>query len=191
MYKDMTNMFQDKKEGSFSIENFEIRDDDFYAITHHIPSGKFVRLMKDGEVVMSNTRMEQITNRDFVEQAHGDVLIGGLGIGMIILAIQDKPEVESILVIEKYNEVINLVKSQLPLNDKVTILCEDIFECIPMKKFNTIYIDIWGDITTDTYEKEMKPLIRKYRKYLVTKEEDPNRYIDCWCKRQAKNGERI
>ena len=38
---------------------------------------------------------------DFCCYAHGDMLIGGLGIGMIILAIQDNPEVKSITVIEK------------------------------------------------------------------------------------------
>lgn len=43
----------------------------------------------------------------------------------------------------------------------------------------------------DVYNKQMKPLIKRYRKYLVPKAEDENRYIDCWCKRQAKNGERI
>mgnify|MGYP000786328328 FL=1 len=83
---------------------------------------------------MSDTPMEKETNRDFVHNAHGNVLIGGLGIGLIILAIQNKE---------------------------------------------------------DVYNKQMKPLINRYRKYLVPKAEDENRYIDCWCKRQAKNGERI
>lgn len=56
---------------------------------------------------------------------------------------------------------------------------------------NTIYMDIWNYINEDVYNKQMKPLINRYRKYLVPKAEDENRYIDCWCKRQAKNGERI
>ena len=43
----------------------------------------------------------------------------------------------------------------------------------------------------DVYENEMKPLMKYYRKYLISKTEDENRYIDCWCKKQAKNGERI
>ena len=41
---------------------------------------------------MSNTYMERWTNMNFCDYAHGDVLIGGLGIGLIILAIQDNPE---------------------------------------------------------------------------------------------------
>lgn len=38
---------------------------------------------------------------------------------MIIMAIQDKPEVNSITVIEKNQEVIDLVASQLKFNEKL------------------------------------------------------------------------
>ena len=37
----------------------------------------------------------------------------------------------------------------------------------------------------------MKPLISKYRKYLVSKEEDEERFIDCWCRLEAKKGKAI
>lgn len=40
-------------------------------------------------------------------------------------------------------------------------------------------------------KESMKPLISRYRKFLVTKKEDSNRYIDCWCRNEAKNGDRI
>ena len=110
---------------------------------------------------------------------------------MILLAIQDKEDVEQITVIEKHAEVIEIIQKQLPLNDKVTIVNADIFEYIPQNKYNTIYIDIWNYINEDVYENEMKPLIRRYRKYLVPKSEDEERYIDCWCKKEAKNGSRI
>ena len=68
------------------------------------------------------------TNMDFCCNAYGDVLIGGLGIGMIILAIQDKSKVKSITVIEKNQEVIDIIAPQLKFNDKVKIICADVFE---------------------------------------------------------------
>ena len=80
--------------------------------------GTYIRLTHNGECVMSDTNMEQRTNLRFCLKAYGDIIIGGLGIGMIIMAIQDKPEVKSITVIEKNQEVIDLVASQLDFNKK-------------------------------------------------------------------------
>lgn len=191
MYKDMTEILKDGKVGDFELTHFEIGENDLYAMFHGIPSGKFIRLTHRGGVVMSDTAMEKRTNREFVANAHGKVLIGGLGIGLILLAIQDKEDVEQITVVEKNKEVIELVGSQLPLNSKVHIVNDDVFEYKPLFKYNTIYMDIWNYINKDVYNEQMKPLISRYRRYLVPKSADENRYIDCWCKRQAKNGVRI
>lgn len=191
MYKNMSKLLKDGKVGDFKLEHFEIKNNDLYALLHGIQPGTYVKLTQNNEVIMSNTQMEQHTNIDFVENAHGNVLIGGLGIGMIILAIQEKETVKSITVIEKNKEVIELIQQQLPLNEKVKVINDDVFNYKPVQKFNTIYMDIWNYINEDVYENEMKPLMKYYRKYLISKTEDENRYIDCWCKKQAKNGERI
>ena len=191
MYKNMTEILKDGKAGDFELTHFEIGKNDLYAILHGIPCGKFIKLTHRGEVVMSDTAMEKRTNRDFVVKAHGNVLIGGLGIGLILLAIQDKEDIKQITVVEKNKEVIELVGNQLPLNSKVNIVNDDVFEYKPLFKYNTIYMDIWNYINENIYNDQMKPLISRYRRYLVPKSEDENRYIDCWCKRQAKNGELI
>lgn len=191
MYANMAEILKDGKTGDFELSHFEIGENNLYAMFHGIPCGKFVRLVHNGSVVMSDTDMEKRTNANFVRNAHGKVLIGGLGIGLILLAIQDKPEVEKIVVVEKHKEVIELVKDQLPLNGKVEIINADVFEYMPQEKFNTIYMDIWNFINTDVYRDSMKPLIVRYRKFLVPKQEDNNRFIDCWCRNEAKNGVRI
>lgn len=187
----MAEILKDRKVGDFELCHFEIGDNDLYAILHGIPCGKFIRLTHRGSVVMSDTDMEKRTNSAFVRNAHGNVLIGGLGIGLILLAIQDNPEIEKITVIEKNKEVIELVADQLPLNEKVEIVNADVFEYIPTERYNTIYMDIWNYINSDVYKREMKPLISRHRKYLVSKQEDPDRYIDCWCKIQAKHDRTI
>ena len=191
MYANMAEILKDGKTGDFELSHFEIGENNLYSMFHGIPCGKFVRLLHNGSVVMSDTDMEKRTNANFVRNAHGNVLIGGLGIGLILLAIQDKPEVEKIVVVEKHKEVIELVKDQLPLNEKVEVVNEDVFEYMPQEKFNTIYMDIWNYINTDVYRDSMKPLIVRYRKFLVPKQEDNNRFIDCWCRNEAKNGVRI
>ncbi len=188
MYTDMYNVLKERKCGDFRIEKFEINPNNLYAALHGISVGKYVRLLHKNEVVMSDTDMEKRTNAKFVINAHGNVLIGGLGIGMILLAIQDKSNVDRIIVVEKSKEVIALVKDQLPLNNKIEIVNADVWEYMPSCKFNTIYMDIWNYINTDVYKDSMKPLISKYRKYLVSKEEDEKRFIDCWCRFEAKKG---
>lgn len=192
MYKDMTEILKNGKVGDFELSHYDIGEKDYITMYQTgISPGRYVELSYKGECIMSDTNMEKRTNRDFVINAHGNVLIGGLGIGLILLAIQDKEEVKKITVVEKNKEVIELVGSQLPLNEKVEIINADVFNYNPAQKYNTIYMDIWNYINSDVYQREMKPLISRYRRYLVPKSEDESRYIDCWCKYQAKNNKRI
>ena len=194
MYKKMAEILKEGSVGDFSLKKFTITDKDFMAhFRMGISNGDYIRLMHRGECVMSDTNMEKRTNYPFCLKAYGEVLIGGLGIGMIILAIQDKPEISHITVIEKYPEVIKLVGNNLPLNNKVEIINADVFDWKPSsgKKYNCIYMDIWNWVNQDIYKKEMVPLTRKYSHYLVSNEIDANRFMDCWAKKQAKGGLRL
>ena len=101
MYQNMGEILKDKQVGEWKLEHFQIKPGNLYAFKNGIAPGNYVRLCHNGQIVMSNTHMERWTNMNFCDYAHGDVLIGGLGIGLIILAIQDNPEVHSITVIEK------------------------------------------------------------------------------------------
>lgn len=181
-FPDMGKIITERKGARFEVGPFTIEKNNFSAWRQNIRPGTYARLV-DKELhacVMSDTLMERYTNMDFVEHAHGKVLIGGLGIGMILLAVQDKPEVTKIVVLEKYQEVIDLVKDQLPLNDKVEVICADVFDYEPTEKFNTIYLDIWNNANSRDIYEEQRPLRMRYRKYLVKKSEDAERWIDCW-----------
>lgn len=193
MYMEMADLLEDRQIGDWKLEKFTIESNNLMARMQGITTGTYVRLTHKGECVMSNTNMEKRTNMDFCINAHGDVLIGGLGIGMIILAIQDKPEVKSITVIEKNQEVIDMVASQLNFNEKVNIICADVFEWKPEKgvKYDVSYMDIWNWVNEDVYEKEMKPLKRRYARFLRSKQENPNRYNKCWVEYQARTGRRL
>lgn len=193
MYKNMTELLKPCKIGNYEISHFTVSDKDIRARIDGIPAGTYTRLTHNGNVVMSDTPMEQRTNRKFVREAHGDVLVGGLGIAMIILSVQNKPEVNSITIIEKSSEVIELITSQLEFNDKVKIINADVFTWKPEKdqKFDCIYMDIWNWVNSDVWEEEMKPLKRKYCHYMKSKEESPKRFTECWAEYQAKNNLRL
>ena len=101
---------------------------------------------------------------------------------MIVHPIAKKPEVKSITIIEKNPDVIKLVAPTLPKR-KVTVIEGDIFEWRPAKgeRFNTIYFDIWGNVSTDALE-EMAKLHKSFAHHLARPAEDPQRWMCSWKK---------
>jgi hypothetical protein len=145
----------------------------------------YIRLKKNGEgIMMSDTPMERNTNYNFIQKANGDVLIFGLGLGLVIIPLLKKENVKSILVVELYQDLIDLVEPILKKNDtenKLSIIQGDCFEfhkSIPKEqKFDCIYGDIWIEICTDNYE-EMKILTKNFKNKL--NRSNPNCFIDHW-----------
>jgi len=150
-----------------SLRSFISRRDEYVA------PGDYVQLNINGQLMMSDTSMEKRSNSHFVHEARGRVLIAGLGIGMVLLPILKKDEVESVIIIEKYQDVIDLVKIESP---KLKILCDDIFQWKPEKgsKFDTIYFDIWPDIKTTNLE-EMSKLHQRFGRYKA-----PDAWMESW-----------
>lgn len=196
-YKDMSEILIDEEYDAYRIEKFTIGDGDIRALMSGIPKGNYVRLIGPGgtfgpQVLMSNTPMEKRTNATFIAKANGNVLIGGLGIGLIVLPLLEKENIKSITIIEKSPEIIEMVGAQLKLpEDKVKIIEGDVFTYEPEQKFDTIYMDIWPWVNSDIYEEQMKPLKQRYRKWLVSKKDNPDRYIACWAEYEAKNNMRL
>jgi hypothetical protein len=194
MFESMAKVLESKETERFKLEKFEIKKRSF--ITGNIPEGEYIKLSDKNEIfngcIMSDTPMEHRTNYGILNKANGDVLIGGLGIGMILMPLMRKEEVKSITIVEKYQDIIDMVGTQLPLNDKVKIVQGDIFENNFPKgtKFDTIYFDIWNFINSDVYE-EMKELKKMYRRCLRSKKDNPNSWIGCWAEHEAKTNSRL
>jgi hypothetical protein len=152
-----------------------------------VSAGKYVRLVIKnshsgiGYTAMSDTQMEKRTNIEFLIQARGHILVAGLGLGLILIPALKKDIVESIEVIEKYPDVIQLVEPHLRIyldrkcNKKLTVTQGDIFEWKPPKgkKWDTIYFDIWQDVCEDNLE-GITRLKRKFARRLNRKNPD------CW-----------
>ena len=68
---------------------------------------------------MSDSKPDKESCEKYIYTARGDVLILGFGLGLIIVPIMNKPEVTSVTVLEIEPEVIELVASQIKLNEKV------------------------------------------------------------------------
>jgi len=144
-----------------------------------ISKGYYCQLLVGSTLMMSDTGMERKTNREVVRKAQGHVLISGLGIGMILVPILSKPEVTKVTVVEKYQDVIDLVGPNFP-DPKLEIIYADVHDFKPPKgtKYNVIYHDIWPWQSTDTL-KEMTTLHRRFARYLV-----PGGWQDSWRKKE-------
>lgn len=145
------------------VSKFESMMSGMRSAVHYCPAGTYKRLTCGGGIVMSNTPMELRTNAQFVRRAKGHVHINGLGLGVVLLAVLLKPEVESVTVVEKSEDVINLVAPSFAHFAKLTIIQGDALEYKPpsKKKFGAVWHDIWNDICGDNLE-DMKLLHRRW-----------------------------
>ncbi len=112
---------------------------------------------------MSDTLMERSTNIEFLQEAEGDVLLAGLGIGMLAVALCRKREVRTVTVLEIDRDVVRLVAPHIQ-HRKLRIVQADA-KSAPLagKNFDAIWLDIWPSIRADNWE-EMKPMLADYRK---------------------------
>ena len=154
--------------------------------TFAVDPGDYVKLIVDGQLMMSDTQMEQRTNYSFMHAAHGDIMIAGLGLGLIIYNLRPKIDnglVKSITVYEKYQDVIDLVeptiRKQLPDGFNFKVIQADILEYQPPKteKYDTIYFDIWPDISADNHD-DMVLLHNRWKSH----KRDKASWMDSWMK---------
>jgi hypothetical protein len=151
----------------------------------------YIRLKMNGKgIMMSDTPMERNTNHDFIRKANGDVIIFGLGLGLVILPLLKKENVKSVLVVELYQDLIDLVYPILKKHDtenKLSVIQGDCFEIHKSiqkeQKFDSVYGDIWIEICTDNYE-EMKVLTKNWKNRI--NRENSNAFIDHWMKGYLK-----
>lgn len=153
-----------------------------YREVYDLEPGNYCRLVyRNMDTVMSDTPMELRTQARPARFATGDCLVGGLGLGIFVLQLQAKPEVKSIIVVEKDQDVIDLVSPHLPLNEKVVIIRGDIFDKTlfnrKTRRFDFIYFDIWNAVCGDNAD-EMGKLKRWYRPLL--QKENQASWIGAW-----------
>lgn len=143
---------------------------------------KYTRLLIDGRCWMTDAEFECWTNVDVILKATGDVLIAGLGIGLMVLPILEKSCVKSVTVLEINPDVIALVGPQIA-HPKLKIIEADCREWTPVAvwKFDCIYLDIWPDVPNSDNREEIVALKRRFRKHLVK-----GGYIAAWCEYRTK-----
>jgi len=98
----------------------------------------------DGEEVMVDDPLHWHGMRGLAEHAEGNVLIGGLGLGLILHHMVNNAKVTHITVVEKNPDVITAVADLLPKDDRIEIVEGDIFDPLWVTSdYNTVIVDIF------------------------------------------------
>lgn len=144
-----------------------------------LPPGNYKRLMRNKFVMMSNTPDEIRDFQTFIWKATGKILVNGLGLGVLLQALLNKPEVAEITVIEISEDIIKLVAPTYLKDKRVSIIHADAFEWNPPKEthYDCVWHDIWNNICSDNLE-GMKKLHRKYERKC--------NYQASWCRYECE-----
>jgi spermidine synthase len=130
------------------------------------------------KTMMSDHESETITNQKFIDSAKGDVLIFGLGLGLIVFPLLKEKEINRVVIVELDEGLIEMVSPVIKFfgnSNKTEILQGNCFSWRTEEKFDTIYFDIWEVINEKSFG-EMEYLESKYRKNLKE-----GGWIDSWC----------
>lgn len=171
------------------VETFEITPDAaklanvraMWRPLEYVESGVYKRLMRGNTVVMSNTPMEIRTNYPIIKHATGDVLINGLGLGMVLTALLKKGGVRSITVIERSSDVLALVGPTFTSDPRVKLIEADAlkFQPLPRERWDAVWHDIWDYICGDNLG-DMRALHRKYGRR--------SDWQGSWCRAECERG---
>lgn len=181
------------QKGSAKVEHFEVTKQDsdrtrlrasFGHPNDFVEPGTYARLSVNGVLMMTDTQFEWRSNSFAVRQLKGDALIGGLGIGMVLIPVLQKPDVKSVTVVEKYQDVIDVVlpslQATLPEAAKLKVMCEDILTWKPptTTKYDSAYFDIWPTVCEDNLEQMSK--LKRVFTHRLNKGEGLKPWMGCW-----------
>lgn len=154
----------DKEDAEF----FNLRQMMDYVFGRNVEPGNYTKLINSKEIVMSDTPAEVRDHFQFYHEAYGNVLINGLGLGLIARAVLLKSNVDKVTINELSGDVITLSAPTLKkeFGERVVINFTSAFTWHPNgERFNAVWHDIWNEMGPDNHE-EMKKLHRRYGRWL-------------------------
>jgi len=136
-----------------------------------MPEGFVVtRVYYDKTLWMTDAAQERYMMEFAAREAKGDVLVGGLGLGMYVQYALRNPKVDSITVVELSRDVVAIAKKLKWAKDKRVILhCGEISTELyklgkkGMPRFDTVYLDVHPEISPDflPYLNSLREMARK------------------------------
>ena len=139
----------------------------------------FPAVMEDGQEWMAIKPNEIETMRQPIARAAGQVVAFGLGMGYYAFMVSEKPEVKTLTIVERDENVIALFREhilpQFPKKEKIDIVRQDAFEfatnCMSDGYYDHAFVDLWHDVS-DGY-----PL---YKQMKALEKNSPNTLFSYW-----------
>lgn len=107
-------------------------------------------------IVMSDSYHEYIEHQHLFDNACGNVLIGGLGLGFVNHYLINKPNITSVTIIEKEQEIIDMVWNFCPKDDRFVLIKDDVETYIPTATWDYAWFDTYiegNQLTESEYQK--------------------------------------
>lgn len=133
---------------------------------------------KDHGVWMSTEWVELIEMADIARKAHGNCLVGGLGLGVVADQMRQSPDVDDVVVVEFDSDVIRLVTPFLfpeGAAGRLRILKADLYkfaERVEPDTYDFAFLDTWQGTGEYVWMTEVVPLLRLLRPKIKD--------IHCW-----------
>jgi hypothetical protein len=130
---------------------------------------------KGKSILTSDLPVEIYSQYIAFSKAKGNVLVGGLGLGMAPTMMLDMPGVKSVTIIEKEPKIIKLIAPQL--DKRLKIINADLYDYLKLAgshkwaypKFDFAYHDIWYGTGESTWAEHVVPLYRLSQKAGIKK----------------------
>jgi len=132
---------------------------------------EYLAVLENGNEWMLITPNEINTMQPVIDAVSGEVVAFGLGLGYFAYMVSEKDNVNSITVVEKDKNVIELFEKyilpQFKNKDKVKIINSDAFEFASnMSGFDYAFVDLWHDVSDgESLYLKMKSMEKKEIKY--------------------------
>lgn len=120
--------------------------------TVEVQTEPFPRLIVNGHIWGREDEGERRERADVAERAFGDVLIVGLGLGVINTYLKLNPRVKSVTIVEISDRVVQAVKKYRPSRfTDIDVEIIDFYHYEPGKKFDFIYGDIFNVLSVSSF----------------------------------------
>ncbi len=183
------------KKGDWRIQRFTVSRSEAVAFNLRemiqgtrriVEPGQYTALICGSATIMSDTPAEIKDHLDFVRESEGgEILITGLGLGMVANAMLMRPDVKRVTVVEMSPDVIALAAPHYrqKFGERIEIIEADALTWKPPPgiRYGGVWHDIWPTICADNLE-QMKQLKSRFRRR--------SNVIGAWCEAECRRDSR-
>ena len=162
------------------FHNYGVRGYKFFEVTKQIPVTSLeIREDKDKRVWwtwMVDDPPHWWSMQDYARNSIGRVLVAGLGLGLVTHELLDNSDIDSITVIERNKDVIDLISPLLPKAEgiKLQIINKDFYDFIHESEedFDRIIVDLWTSGSLEETKRILHEEVIPFSYYLKIKYPD-------------------